>query len=251
VLRGAVGICGFLLLWECAVQLGAVSAQQLCPPSKVAAAFFTKLADPRPDGATLGAHFIASSSVALGGFLLACLIGLPLGLAMGYYQPVYLLANPIFELLRPIPPIAWIPIVTLLLGIGAQARIFIIFLSAGVPCVINAYTGIRHVPERYIHVGQSLGMSRWRIFTKICIPCALPTLFVGVRLSLNTAWTALVAAEMMASVRGLGYMIQMGRLLIQPDIIITGMLTIGSTGALMSALLSLIEKRLTKWGAER
>lgn len=240
----------FLLLWECAVRLGLVSAQQLCPPSQVIAALFTKLTDPRPDGATLGIHFVASFSVALRGFLLACLIGLPLGLVMGYYKPAYLIVNPIFELLRPIPPIAWIPLVTLLLDIGDQARIFIIFLSAIVPCVINAYTGIRHVPETYLHVGQSLGMSRWRIFTKICIPYALPTLFVGVRLSLNTAWTALVAAEMMASVRGLGYMIQMGRLLIKPDIIIAGMLTIGATGALMSAILSRIEKRLTKWRVE-
>ena len=247
-LRGVVGVLAFLLLWECVVGFGVISAQQLCPPSKVVVTFFTKLTDPRPDGAVLGTHFLSSLSVALGGFLLACVVGLPLGLFMGYYHPIYLLVNPIFELLRPIPPIAWIPIVTLLLGIGAEARMFIIFLSAIVPCVINAYTGIRQVPETYIHVGQSIGMTRWRIFTRICIPCALPTLFVGVRLSLNTAWTALVAAEMMASINGLGYMIQMGRLLIKPDIIITGMLSIGCTGALMSAALSLLEKRLTKWG---
>lgn len=243
-----IGIIAFLMVWELSVRLGVFSIKQLSPPSQVLETFLTKLADPRPDGETLGVHFLASFSVTLGGFSLACLIGIPLGLAMGYYRPVYLSANPIFELLRPIPPIAWIPIVTLLFGIGAGARIFIIFLAAIVPCVINSYTGIQRTPQTYIHVGQSLGMSRWRIFTRICIPYAMPTLFTGIRLSLNTAWTALVAAEMMASIRGLGYMIQMGRLLIRPDIIITGMLTIGCSGAVMSLALSLVEKRLTRWG---
>ena len=243
------GILIFLLIWELVVRVGIFSSQQLSPPSQVIETFFTKLTDPRPDGATLGEHFIASFSVTLGGFLLACLIGIPAGLAMGYYRPAYLLINPIFELVRPIPPIAWIPIITLLLGIDAKARIFIIFLSAIVPVVINAYTGIQRTPQNYIHVGQSLGMSRWRIFTRICIPYALPTLFTGVRLSLSTAWAALVAAEMMASVRGLGYMIQMGRLLIKPDIIITGMFTIGCTGALLSVVLTMLAKRLTKWGS--
>lgn len=246
--KHVTGVLVFLLIWELSVRLGLFSSQQLSPPSQVIETFFTKLTDPRPDGETLGVHFLASFSVTLGGFSLACLIGIPLGLLMGYYRPVYLLVNPIFELLRPIPPIAWIPIVTLLLGIGAEARIFIIFLSAIVPAVINSYTGIQRTPQTYIHVGQSLGMSRWRIFTRICIPYALPTLFTGVRLSLSTAWAALVAAEMMASVQGLGYMIQMGRLLIKPDIIITGMLTIGCSGALMSLLLTLLENRLTKWG---
>lgn len=247
MLRGAVGICGFLLLWECAVQLGAVSAQQLCPPSQVAAAFFTKLADPRPDGATLGAHFIASSSVALGGFLLACLIGLPLGLAMGYYQPVYLLANPIFELLRPIPPIAWIPLIIMWLGIGEPSKIAVCFIGSVVPILVNTYFGVSRLDPTYLKSAKILGAGQRALLTHVILPGALPSILTGMKVALSSGWVCVIAAEMIAARKGLGYLII--RSMESGDMvhILVAMILIGSVNFLFSWLFSKLEGVVCPW----
>lgn len=247
LVRGIIGLTGFFGLWEAVVRLGLISENRMSPFSKVIVTFLRKLTDVSPDGATILEHFFASFLVAFLGFIVASLVGVPLGLGMGYNKYLEAYANVIFELLRPIPPIAWIPIIMLLLGIGTGAKVFIIFIAAIVPAVINSYTGIKRTPEVYINVGRSLGMSDFRIFTKICVPYALPTVFTGLRLSLSTAWVALVAAELLASTKGLGYMIQIGRVLAKPEIIITGMIVIGCSGAVMSAALDLLDKKLVKW----
>lgn len=247
IIRAVIGLSSFFLIWEMVVRLGIIPRNRMSPFTEVIATFIRKITDPTPDGATIIEHFLTSFSVAFSGFVVAALIGVPLGMMMGYNRYAKAYANTIFEILRPIPPIAWIPIIMLLLGIGTSAKIFIIFVAAVVPAVINSYTGIKRVPEVYINVGKSLGMSHFKIFTKICIPHALPAVFTGLRLSLNTAWVALVAAELLASTKGLGYMIQIGRVLAKPEIIITGMIVIGCSGAVMSGLLGLFEKRFAKW----
>lgn len=248
--RSAAGLSCFFLIWELVVRLGLVSSRRMSTFTEVIATFITKLTDADPDGATIIEHFTASFSVAISGFALAALIGVPLGLAMGYNKYIQSYANTIFEILRPIPPIAWIPIIMLLLGIGQGAKIFIIFIAAVVPAVINSYTGVRRTPEVYRNVGRSLGMSDFKIFTKICVPYAMPSVFTGLRLSLNTAWVALVAAELLASTKGLGYMIQIGRVLAKPSIIITGMFVIGCSGAVMSMVLSFFEHKFSEWSTK-
>ena len=170
---------------------------------------------------------------------------------MGYFKIADWLIRPIFEVMRPIPPIAWIPISILWLGIGYPAKIFIIFMSAFVPCVINAHVGVTLTNATLINVAKTCGASRWQIFTTVCIPSALPLVFTSLRLALGNAWSALVAAEMLAATAGLGYMIQQGRNFIRSDIIIVGMLTIGLTGALMSFGLSRLEGKLTPWRTEK
>ena len=247
IIRGIIGLSTFFFLWEMSVRLGIVSQRRMSSFTDVIKTFIDKLTNTNPDGATIIEHFLASFSVASCGFLLAAVIGVPLGLAMGYNKIIQSYANTVFEILRPIPPIACIPIVILLLGIGYDAKIFIIFIAAVVPAVINSYTGVKRTPEVYKNVGTSLGMSNIQIFLKICIPYALPTVFTGLRLSLNTAWVALVAAELLASVKGLGYMIQMGRVLAKPALIITGMFVIGCSGAIMSVALEALERKLSNW----
>ncbi|HWQ10946.1 MAG TPA: ABC transporter permease, partial [Holophaga sp.] len=216
---------------------------QLVPPSQVLEIFLDKFVNPNPDGALIYEHAATSLLVALAGFTAAAVIGVPLGLLMGWYQPVNLLVRPMFDAVRPIPPIAWIPIAILWLGIGLQAKAFIIWLAAFVPCVINSFTGIRLTNPVLIRVAQIYGASNWETFLKIGVPSAVAMIFTGLKLSLNAAWTTLVAAELLAASQGLGYMIQLGRRLSRPDIIIVGMLTIGFTGALMSLALTLIESR--------
>jgi ABC-type nitrate/sulfonate/bicarbonate transport system permease component len=233
----------FLVTWELICRFDIIGPYQLVPPSQVIWVFFDKFVDPNPDGALLQEHIFTSLVVSLSGFSLAAVIGIPLGLFMGWYKPVNLLARPIFDAVRPIPPIAWIPIAILWLGIGLWAKAFIIFLAAFVPCVINSYTGIRLTNPVLIRVARIYGASNWETFLKIGVPSSVAMIFTGLKLSLNAAWTTLVAAELLAASQGLGYMIQLGRRLARPDIIIVGMLTIGFTGALMSLALTYIESR--------
>lgn len=238
-----VSLILFLAAWELICRLELVGIYQLVPPSQIIDVFFTKLTDVNPDGALLQQHAWASLSLALVGFVAAIVIGVPLGLFMGWYPGVNLLVRPLFDAIRPIPPIAWIPIAILWLGIGIYAKSFIIFLAAFVPCVINSYTGIRLANPVLVRVARIYGASNWETFLKIGVPSAIPMIFTGMKLSLNAAWTTLVAAELLAASQGLGYMIQLGRRLARPDIIIVGMLTIGLLGALLSWLLSRIESR--------
>lgn len=233
----------FLVIWELICRFEVVGPYQLVPPSEVVTLFIDKFTNVNPDGAVLYQHAAASLALALTGFVAAIIIGVPLGLFMGWYPKVNMLVRPLFDAIRPIPPIAWIPIAILWLGIGTPAKAFIIFLAAFVPCVINSYTGIRLTNPVLIRVAEIYGASNFETFRKIGVPSAIPMIFTGMKLALNAAWTTLVAAELLAASVGLGYMIQLGRRIARPDVIIVGMLTIGFLGALMSWILTKIEAR--------
>lgn len=237
-------LVAFFLIWEAVCRFEIVSPYVLVPPSKIVSLFIFKLSNINPDGATLIQHTITSLILALTGFSCAVVVGVPLGLLMGWYKPFDNMVRPLFDLIRPIPPIAWIPLSISWLGIGFQAKAFIIFLAAFVPCVINSYTGIKLTDPVLIRVTKIYGASNWQTFLKIGVPSAIPMTFTGLKLSLNSSWTTLVAAELLAASQGLGFLIQMGRSLVRPDLIIVGMLTIGLTGALMSAILTKIESKI-------
>ena len=151
----------------------------------------------------------------------------------------------------PVPSIAWIPVVVVFIGIDLKAKATIIFLSAFIPCVINSYTGIKMTSRTLINVAKTFGAGNFETFFKVGIPSAMPMVFTGVRTALSSAWSTLVAAEMLAARAGLGYMLQSGRNVARADIVVTGMLTIGVLGALMSLLLSAVEKRALKWRMDR
>lgn len=242
----AAGIILFLSIWEISVRTGLVNPSKLVPPSQILAGCYKKLWDKSPDGATLMQNLFASLRLSLSGFGMAIIIGTPLGLLMGWYKPVQKLVNPIFELIRPIPAIAWIPLIILVLGIGNLAKSFIIFFAAFVPIVINSYTGIRQVNKTYVNFSRTCGASNWTIFLKVGVPSSLPMIFGGYKVSLGNAWSTLVAAEMLASDRGLGYMILMGRQYGKINIILMGMAVIGVVGVILYALLSIVEGYVVK-----
>ena len=154
--------------------------------------------------------------------------------------------RPLFDLIRPIPGLAWIPMFILLFGIGITSKALVIFLGALIACVVNSYTGIQQTQELHLWVGDVFGASNAQKLFKIAIPTALPMIFTGLRVALGTSWTALVAAELLASTQGLGYMIQQARAISRPDIIIVGMLAIGAVGAVLDALLHLVEIKVAK-----
>ena len=242
-----IGVLAFLLIWQFAVMGGLLPNRYVPMPSEVVKLFFVKWVDPNPDGAVLGVHILASLQVALTGFFLAIIIGVPLGLFMGWFRGFESFMRPIFEILRPIPPVSWIPITIIWLGLGLQAKAFIVFCSAFVPCTINAYTGIRQTSPALINVAKVCGASNFTIFRKIGIPSAMTMTFAGIRVALGNAWATLVAAEMLAANVGLGYMIQQGRSFARPDIIILGIVVIGILGVIFTWLLGLVEGKVLGW----
>lgn len=238
-----------LAFWELAVRMSWLNPRFVCAPTEVIKEFFVKLSDPKPDGAVLGVHIVTSLKLVLFGYILAAVIGVPLGLLMGYYHTFNKLISPIFEIIRPIPPIAWIPLSMVWLGIGTTAKSFIIFLAAFVPCVINSCTGVRLTNPVLINVAKTCGASRWEIFRTVCVPNAMPLAFTGIRVALGNAWSTLVAAELLSATAGLGYMIQQGRSLGRSDVIIVGMLTIGIIGAILTWILGTLEDKVIRWRA--
>lgn len=244
---GMLSIVVFLLIWQSVCVFHIVGENALVSPIKVVQAIFTKIGDTRPDGNTLLQNIWSSFKLAMIGFGLALVVGLPLGLLMGWYRPLDRFVRPIFEIIRPLPPIAWIPIVIVILGIGTVAKSFIIFFTTFVPIVINSYTGIRETNQVYINYARTCGYSDWRIFRTVGIPSAMPLTFAGMVIALGNGWGTLVAAEMLASNSGLGYMIFMGRSYGRIDIIIAGMLVIGLLGLALTATLEVLEGYVLKW----
>ena len=180
-----IGVFGFLILWQTAVLVGWLPSRYVPMPTQIIKLFFVKITDPTPDGAVLGVHILGSLKVVLTGFLLAITIGVPLGLFMGWYRGFDKFMSPIFEILRPIPPVSWIPITIIWMGVGLKAKAFIVFFSAFVPCVINAYTGIRQTSQVLIDFSKTCGASNFEIFYKIGVPSSMVMTFAGIRVALG------------------------------------------------------------------
>lgn len=241
------GVLSFFLIWQLLIEFGIVSGRYLSKPTEIVALFIYKMTNTNPDGSTIPVSTLASLEVAIVGLLMAIVTGVPIGLLMGWYKGFRKFIKPVFEILRPIPPISWIPLTILWLGIGIKAKAFIIFFAAFIPCVINSATGIEQTNKTLINVAKTCGASNVEIFFKVGIPSALPIMFAGIRVALGNAWATLVAAEMLAANSGLGYMILMGRNYARADIVILGMVLIGALGALFTGTLGFIERRVIKW----
>ena len=245
-----ISICSiimFLLLWElCTDVLGLTKPTTLPSPVRVFNTFRKKFSVTRPDGATLQVHVLASMKVALSGYFLGVIIGVPLGIAMAWFKPVDYFVTPLFDLLRPVPGIAWLPVLIVMFGIGLLSRAMVIFLSAFIACVINSYSGIKNTKPVHLWVGQTFGASNLQQLFQIAIPTALPMIFTGLKVALGASWNALIAAELLASSKGLGFMINQARGIYRPDIIIVGMIAVGITGAILSWLIELLQKLVLK-----
>ncbi len=237
-------IAGFFIGWQLLVELSIVPNELLATPTQVATLLWDKLWNENPDGAVLLVHVWTSLQEALYGYMLALVIGIPLGLLMGWFVVAEGLARPLFEMIRPIPPVAWIPLAIFWFGIGLSGKVFIIWASGIVPCVINSFVGVRMTNPTLIQMARTYGASDWQIFKQICIPSALPMVFGALQIALAACWTTLVAAELIAADTGLGFMITMGRRLLMPDMIVLGMLLVGLTGAIIGIIIDRIERKL-------
>ena len=198
---------------------------------------------------TMFDHIGASLLRVAAGFLIATVVALPLGLWMGRVTVVYTTLNPIFQILRPISPIAWIPIAILWFGIGDTSPIFLIFISSVFPLVVQTATGVHSIEPRFLQAAENFGVPRWKLYLKVIWPAALPQVIVGMRISLGVAWLVVVAAEMIALRSGLGYMIIDARNAgNRYDLVVSGMVVIGLIGLLLDALMRRLEGlRSVRW----
>jgi NitT/TauT family transport system permease protein len=176
------------------------------------------------------------------GFLFAVAFAVPLGLWMGWVRGAFTTLNPIFQMLRPISPIAWIPIAILWFGVGNASPIFLIFISSVFPMVVQTTSGVHTIERRYLRAAANFGVSRATVFRRVVIPAALPQIIVGMRIGLGVAWLVVVAAEMIALRSGLGYLIIDSRNAgNRYDLVIAAMIIIGLIGLLLDGLMRLLE----------
>ena len=181
------------------------------------------------------------------GFVVAIITGVPLGLLMGWSSRAEALINPVFLIIRPIPPLAWIPLAILWLGLGDAAKIMVIWFAAFVPSVINSYAGVRNIDRPTLEAAAMLGMPRFRFVTEVLVPGASPMIFTGLRLSLQASWTTLVAAELVGAFYGLGRVLNVAQQDLYPGMILVGMIAVAILGWGTTRLLGLLENRALAW----
>ncbi|GGX89868.1 ABC transporter permease [Pseudoduganella dura] len=191
---------------------------------------------------TLWQHIGASLGRVATGFILAVLVAVPLGLWMGRVNTVYTTLNPVFQILRPISPIAWIPLAILWFGVGDVSPVFLIFLAAVFPMIVQTANGVHTIEQRYLHAALNFGVSRRKMFRQVVIPAVLPDIVVGMRISLGVAWLVVVAAEMIVRGSGLGFMIIDARNAgNRYDLVIAAMAIIGIIGLLLDVAMRRLE----------
>jgi NitT/TauT family transport system permease protein len=191
---------------------------------------------------TLFTHIGASLMRVGVGFSLAVLVAVPLGLWLGWVKGAYSTLNPLFQILRPISPIAWIPIAILWFGVGNASPIYLIFISSVFPMIVQTTAGVHTIERRYLRAAENFGVSRYTLFRLVVIPAVLPQIIVGMRIGLGVAWLVVVAAEMIALRSGLGYLIIDSRNAgNRYDLVIAGMIIIGLIGLLLDGVMRLLE----------
>lgn len=231
-----------LAVWQGLFHLGYIKPIILPPPSQVAAAF----QDLVKSGA-MTRHVGISVVRVLEGFAIAALLGLSLGIAIGLSRTLDRLTDLVIQVVKPIPPIAWIPLAILWFGIGETSKVYIIFLGAFFPIIINTIDGIRQTDHKFVELSRVLEVPRLKFVRRVVIPGALPAIMTGLRVGLMVAWMCVVAAELIAAGSGIGYLIMDARQLSQSDVVLVGMITIGVIGKTMDSIIKWIEKRLVDW----
>lgn len=184
------------------------------------------------------------------GYSIAVVLGVPLGILMGWYPPLAQITNPLIQMFRPISPLAWMPLAVIWFGVSNVAPIFLIFLASFFPIVVAAANAVREVPPMYLQAGRNFGLGTTKLITRVVLPAVLPRMLVALRIAFGIAWVVLVAAEMIAVDSGLGYLIidarNAGK---RYDLVVGGMLLIGVIGLALDTLIRRAERlRAVRWG---
>ncbi len=231
-----------LVLWEVASRTGAVSAIVMPAPSRVVVRWWEYAASGEMLEDALGSLWRV-----LGGFVIGAGLALPLGLLMGAKEWVNDLFDPILQVLRPIPPIAFIPLAILWFGLGNPPAFFLIALGAFFPVLVNTIAGVRNVDAIHVRAARNLGAPEWTIFRRVILPSAMPHVLSGMRIGIGVAFIVVIVAEMTAVNQGLGYRILEAREYFWSDKIIAGMITIGVIGLAIDGVMGRITARVLRW----
>lgn len=235
---GGVGLVIFLCVWTLA-SAHLASDVLLPPPLAVLKTYGELIAD-----GSLALDVRASIVRVFGGFLIAASLAVPLALLLAYSRILRGLVMPLIALIRPIPPIAWIPLAILWMGLGDPPSYFITAVAAFFPIFLNSFAGGTSLQEEHVNAARSLGAKPAALLLTVMLPSALPMIVTGLRIGLGQAWMAVVTAELIAAQSGLGYMIQISRLNLETARVLVGMTVIGLLGAVMIGLLGVVEKRV-------
>jgi NitT/TauT family transport system permease protein len=242
LLTGTVAIAALLVVWEVAPRLGLVDATVLPPFSAVLEAWWNLAVS----GQLLD-HTGASLARSLSGFGLAVATAVPLGLLIGWYKPVATFLGPLLEVFRNTAALALLPVFVLLLGIGETSKIAIVFYACTWPILLNTISAVRDVDPTLLRLAKAMNLNGFRLFQKVILPAAVPTVFTGIRLAGAVSILVLVAAEMVGAKAGLGYLINASQFNFAIPQMYAGIITISAIGVLFNQLLVTLERRFTSW----
>jgi taurine transport system permease protein len=235
-----------IALWFLVTSMGWVRPLFLPSPIAVYNKFILAMTDGVANS-TLVEHTLASLGRVFGAFALACLTAIPVGILMGVNRFVRGVLDPIIEFYRPLPPLAYLPLVIIWLGIGEFPKVFLIFLAIFAPMAIAARAGVRSVSTEQIHAAYAMGATSRQVITQVIMKAALPEIFTGMRIGIGVGWTTLVAAEMVAASRGLGFMVLNAAEYLASDTVIMGIIVIGVFAFAFDLLIRYLEKIFIPW----
>lgn len=242
----AVSIGLFLFIWWLVTYMAWV--KPLFVPSPMAIVQkFVSIWQTGYTGTPFLEHVAISTARVFGAFILACVIGLPLGLAMGMSPVMRGLFDPLIEFYRPIPPLAYLPLMIIWFGIGETSKVLLIFLSVFAPVVLGARSGVKSAAIEQIHAAYSFGATRWQVMRHVIMPSAMPEILTSMRIGIGFGWTTLVAAEMVASTKGLGYMVLSASQFLQTPVVIMGIFVIACIAFAFDLLMRFVERRVVPW----
>ena len=231
-----------IVIWQAASHMGLINPITLPSPARIVGTFVALL----KKGTLLQNLFVSAQRV-LSGYAIAAVCAVVLGILIGLSAHFKRMTDLIIQILKPIPPISWIPLVILWFGIGEEGKVFLIFIGSFFTILVNVVDGIRRIDVKLVELSNAMVTPRLKYIFQVVIPYAAPNIFTGLRVGLGQSWMCVVAAELVASSTGLGYMIMYARQFGQTDVVIVGMLMIGIIGKLMDSLLMAVEKAVIRW----
>ncbi len=243
---GIATILALIGLWALASALGWASPVFLPSPAKVWAAL-ERVATVGYANATLIEHAGASLFRVFAALICTMAVGVPIGLIIATSPVGRAILDPIIEFIRPLPPLAYLPLIIIWCGIGEPSKVLVIGIAMLAPIVISTVSGVRAAGEGQIRAARAFGASRWQLIREVMLPAALPSILTGTRIALGAGWTTLVASELVAATRGLGYMIQSAAQFLVTDMVIAGILVISALATISELILRQIERRYLPW----
>ncbi|NHN31891.1 ABC transporter permease [Paenibacillus agricola] len=243
--------CVILVFWEIISRSGLFPSALLPPPSKVLAVWldwvFGINGSAEVNSGAWVMDVLSSGMRVMSGYLIAVVVGVSMGVAIGWSKFIEKLLEPTIQMLRPIPPVSWIPLAIIWFGIANKPAIFLVFIGSFFPIVINAIQGVKTTDKNLIRAASMMGAKQWKLIRYVILPAALPSIFTGLRLGIGIAWALTVTAEMVAVKSGLGYVLWDSYYFLRYDLVIASMASIGLMGFLMDVLIKKVMDRMLHW----